>query len=135
MRRPFVVRFQRRIVNPVACRLARFLPGQAIIETVGRHSGAARQTPVGGRLEGSTFWLVSEFGRHSNYVRNIDANPHVRVQVHGEWHAGTATVLDNDEPRQRLKHLPRVNSLMVRLIGTDLLTLRIDLEQPLSGQA
>jgi deazaflavin-dependent oxidoreductase (nitroreductase family) len=128
--KPLVIRFQRRIANPIARRLAPYLPGQAVIETIGRRSGLPRRTPVGGRLAGSTFWLVSEFGRHSNYVRNIDADPHVRVQVNGRWHTGTATILDHDEPRERLKNLPWVNSLVVRVVGTDLLTVRVDLENP-----
>jgi deazaflavin-dependent oxidoreductase (nitroreductase family) len=125
-----IIDFQQRIANPISRRLAPFLPGQAVIETVGRHSGLPRRTPVGGRLEGSTFWLVSEFGRQSNYVRNIAANPRVRVQLNGRWYAGTATVLDHDDPRARLKRLPLFNSLVVRAVGTALLTLRIDLDDP-----
>lgn len=110
-------------------RLARFLPGQMLIETIGRRSGLPRQTPIGGLLQGSTCWLVSEFGRHSQYVRNIAANPQVRVFAHGKWHTGTAVILDEDDPRQRLKQLPRYNSFMVQRIGTNLLTLRVDLDK------
>jgi deazaflavin-dependent oxidoreductase (nitroreductase family) len=127
--RPYVIFMQRWIANPISRRLARFLPGQAVLETIGRRSGAARPTPIGGRLDGSTFWLVSEFGRQSNYVRNIDANPRVRLQLRGRWHAGTATLLEDDEPQQRLRQLPRLNSMMVGLVGTDLLTVRIDLDR------
>ena len=39
--------------------------------------------PVGGRLDGSTFWIVSEHGHRSDYVRNIAADPRVRVQIRG----------------------------------------------------
>jgi deazaflavin-dependent oxidoreductase (nitroreductase family) len=128
MRREVVIGYQRRIVNPVMRRLDRFLPGQALLETVGRRSGLARSTPVGGRLEGSTFWMVSEFGRHSQYVRNIEADPKVRLRLRGRWRTGTATLRDDDDPRQRLARLPWSNSAVVRLVGTDLLTLRIDLD-------
>ncbi|MBO0884146.1 MAG: nitroreductase family deazaflavin-dependent oxidoreductase [Mycobacterium sp.] len=100
-----------------------------LIETIGRRSGLPRQTPIGGLLQGSTCWLVSEFGRHSQYVRNIAANPQVRVFAHGKWHTGTAVILDEDDPRQRLKQLPRYNSFMVQRIGTNLLTLRVDLDK------
>jgi deazaflavin-dependent oxidoreductase (nitroreductase family) len=128
--RPFVIWYQRNLANPLARRLSRFIPGSAVVETVGRHSGLPRRTPVGGRVEGSTFWLVSEFGRHSHYVRNIDANPNVRVQFKGRWHTGKATLVEDDNPRERLRRLPKMNSFLVRMVGTDLMTVRIDLEAP-----
>jgi deazaflavin-dependent oxidoreductase (nitroreductase family) len=119
---------QRWIANPVSRRVARFLPGQAVLETTGRKSGVARTTPIGGKLDGSTFWIVSEFGRQSNYVRNIEANPKVRLQLRGRWHPGTATLVDDDDPRQRLRQLPRLNGMIVGKVGTNLLTVRVDLD-------
>jgi deazaflavin-dependent oxidoreductase (nitroreductase family) len=107
---------------------ARFVPGLAIIETQGRRTGLPRRVPVGGRLEGSSFWLVAEHGRRAGYVRNIQAHPRVRLMIRGRWHDGTAHLLPDDDVRQRLKWLPAYNSLFVRLQGTDLLTVRIDLE-------
>lgn len=125
--RPIILFAQRR-VNPIARRVAKYLPGEAVLETIGRRSGLPRQTPVGGKLDGSTFWLVTEFGRHSQYVRNLEANPMVRLQIGGYWHPGTAVVLDDDAPRRRLKQLPWLNSALVRLVGTELLTVRIALD-------
>lgn len=122
-----VTPFQRHIANPVGRRVARFLSSQAIIETTGRKSGLPRQTPIGGRKVGSSYWIVSEFGRKSQYVRNIEANPNVRVQIRGTWHHGTATLLDDDDPRERLRDLPKLNSLLVRTVGSELLTIRVDL--------
>jgi deazaflavin-dependent oxidoreductase (nitroreductase family) len=127
--RPFVLWCQRWLVNPVARRAARFRPGAAVVETTGRRSGVPRRTPVGGTLEGATFWWVSEFGRRSQYVRNIEADPRVRVQLKGRWYAGTAAPVDDDDPYERLKRLPKSNSAVVRLLGTDLLTMRIDLDR------
>ncbi|MFH9064442.1 nitroreductase/quinone reductase family protein [Streptomyces coeruleorubidus] len=114
--------FQRR-VNP----LMRRLPLQAVLETKGRVSGLPRRTPVGGRRVGDSFWLVSEFGERSQYVRNIKADPRVRVRVAGRWYEGTAHLLPDDDPIARLRGLPRLNSAAVRVIGTDLLTVRVDL--------
>ncbi|MDF0530065.1 nitroreductase/quinone reductase family protein [Tsukamurella sp. 8F] len=119
--------FQRHVANPVARRLAPHVPGEAVLETIGRTSGLPRQTPVGGRLDGETFWLVSEFGRRSQYVRNLEADPRVRVRIGSRWHEGIATPVDDDDPRARLRTLPFLNSLAVRLVGTDLLTVRVDL--------
>ena len=67
--------FQRYAANPITRSAADFLPGMAVIETRGRSSGLPRRVPVGGRLEGPSFWLVSEQGRRAGYVRNIEADP------------------------------------------------------------
>ncbi|GEC06558.1 nitroreductase [Streptomyces spinoverrucosus] len=114
---------QRRLVNPVLRRV----PFQTLLETTGRVSGLPRRTPVGGRRVGDAFWLVSEFGDRSQYVRNIRANPRVRVRLGGRWYEGTAHLLPDDDPVARLRGLPRMNSAAVRAIGTKLLTVRVDL--------
>ncbi|MEV5933771.1 nitroreductase/quinone reductase family protein [Streptomyces sp. NPDC052079] len=115
---------QRRVVNPVVRRL----PFQTLLETTGRVSGLPRRTPVGGRRVGDSFWLVSEFGERSQYVRNIQADPRVRVRIRGRWHTGTAHLLPDDDPVARLRTLPRFNSLGVRTFGAGLLTVRVDLD-------
>jgi deazaflavin-dependent oxidoreductase (nitroreductase family) len=119
-----VTAFQRHVANPVLRRL----PLQTVLETTGRVSGLPRRTPVGGRRVGDSFWLVSEYGERSQYVRNIRANPRVRVRIRGRWHPGTAHLLPEDDPRARLKTLPRLNSAAVRVLGTGLLTVRVDLD-------
>jgi hypothetical protein len=67
------------------------LPAFALLETTGRRSGRPRQTPVGNGLVGDTFWLVAAHGDQSDYVRNLRADPTVRVKVRGGHR--------NDEPR------------------------------------
>ncbi|GGJ51707.1 nitroreductase family deazaflavin-dependent oxidoreductase [Streptomyces brasiliensis] len=118
-----VTAFQRHVGNPVVRRL----PLQTLLETTGRKSGLPRQTPVGGRRVGDSFWLVSEFGTKSQYVRNIQADPAVRVRIGGHWHPGTAHLLPEDDAVARLRSLPRMNSTAVRAMGTNLLTIRVDL--------
>ncbi|ARP71677.1 DUF385 domain-containing protein [Streptomyces pluripotens] len=120
-----VTRFQRHLANP----LNRRLPFQTLLETTGRKSGRPRLTPVGGRRAGDSFWIVSEFGFTSQYVRNIQADPQVRVRIAGRWHRGTAHLLPDDDAVSRLRTLPRFNSAAVRAFGTDLLTVRIDLAE------
>ncbi|MEV8033283.1 nitroreductase/quinone reductase family protein [Streptomyces sp. NPDC002742] len=115
--------FQRHVVNPIARRM----PFQTLLETTGRLSGLPRRTPLGGRRVGDAFWLVSEFGERSQYIRNIQADPQVRVRIRGRWHEGTAHLLPDDDPMARLHTLPRGNSTAVRLIGTGLMTVRVDL--------
>jgi deazaflavin-dependent oxidoreductase (nitroreductase family) len=128
-----VVRFtQKYLLNPpvrALFALGVVPPTHALLETTGRRSGLPRQNPVGNGLDGDTFWIVAEHGHHANYVRNLEANPRVRVKIGRRWRTGTATVLPDDDPRARLDRVGRrVNGLMVRAVGTDLLTVRVDLD-------
>lgn len=123
LKRAVVHRVQRLVVNPVG----RQMP-VTMLETTGRRSGQPRHTPVGGRVVGNQFWMVSEHGDHSDYVRNIKANPTVRVRLGGQWRDGTAHLLPDDDPLQRLGNLPRLNSTVVRIMGSELLTIRVDLD-------
>jgi deazaflavin-dependent oxidoreductase (nitroreductase family) len=102
----------------------------ALLETIGRRSGQPRRIPIGNGLRGEHFWIVTEHGRRAAYVRNIEANPRVRVKVGRRWYEGTAHVLDDDDPVERMRVLGRrVNDAVVRLIGTEQLTIRIDLDR------
>jgi RNA polymerase sigma-70 factor, ECF subfamily len=113
----------------------------ALLETTGRRSGKRRRTPVGNGLLGNTFWLVSEHGRGAGYVRNIEANPRVRVKIGRRWRAGTARILPDDDAFARLEQvasaLGRMRRLdaaifraFVRWLGTEPVTVRIDLDVP-----
>jgi deazaflavin-dependent oxidoreductase (nitroreductase family) len=119
------------LLNPLvrAGVTAGLLRGWAILETTGRRSGQLRRTPVGNGLQGHTFWIVAEHGRRAGYVRNIEANPRVRVNVRGRWRSGTAQLLPGDDPRARQRRIGRrLNAAAVRAMGTDLLSVRIDLD-------
>jgi deazaflavin-dependent oxidoreductase (nitroreductase family) len=120
-----------RLVNPVVKRLAEkgLAPGVALLETTGRKTGEPRRTPVGDGLRGEHFWIVTEHGYAAAYVRNIQADPRVRVNVRGRWRAGTAHILPDEDPRKRLRELRRpVNDAVVRALGTQQLVIRIDLD-------
>ena len=104
------------MVNPInraLLRRGRFGPTYAVLETTGRRTGLARQTPVANGLEGDTFWLISAHGRHAHYVHNLRANARVRVGVvkHGtlQWRSGTAHVLPGDDTRRRQRALGNVH--------------------------
>ena len=121
-----------RLLNPVMRRLleAGLLPrGWALLETTGRRSGQARRVPVGDGLRGAHFWIVAEHGRHADYVRNLEADPHVRVKVGRRWRSGTAHVLPEDDPRERLRMLKRpLNDAGLRAMASEMLVVRIDLD-------
>ncbi len=114
--------FQKRVANPVTRRL----PFQTLLETTGRKSGQPRRTPLGGSRVGDQFWFVSECGDKSQYIRNIKADPKVRVRLNGRWHNGVAHLMPEDDPHQRLRSLPQFNSMGVRTFGSNLLTVRVD---------
>ena len=109
-------------------------PGVVVLETTGRRSGKPRRTPVGAKREGQTLWMVSEHGRGAGYVRNMEADPRVRVRIGLRWRTGTAHLLPADDPRLRLREMSRrspglrLNSLAVRMMQTDPMTVRIDLD-------
>jgi deazaflavin-dependent oxidoreductase (nitroreductase family) len=111
-------------------------PGDALLETTGRRTGRPRVTPVCDCLEGDTFWIVAQDGRDAGYVRNLEANPLVRVKGslwRGGWRTGTAHIVDDDDAEARMRMLGRGNRWR-RLcletsgrIGKAPLTIRIDL--------
>ena len=113
-------------------------PGYALLETIGRKSGKPRRTPVGNGRVGNEFWIVAEHGTKAGYIRNIESNPQVRVKLRdglrGRWYIGKAQVLPKDDARERQRwlvaKLPGAsgNAAAVRLFGTQLLTVRIELD-------
>jgi deazaflavin-dependent oxidoreductase (nitroreductase family) len=113
-------------------------PGYALLETTGCKTGKARRTPVGDARVGKEFWVVAEHGMKAGYVRNLVRHARVRLKLHeglgARWHTGTAHVLPDDDPRERQRWLAGrltsslANSVAVRLFGTELLTVRIDLD-------
>src|ERR1700724_3859761 len=113
-------------------------PGYALLETIGCTTGKARRTPVGDARVGDRLWIVAEHGMKAGYVRNLVRHPRVRVKLRkglgAQWHTGTAHVLSDDDPRERQRWLASklpssaVNAAAVRLFGTELLTVRIDLD-------
>jgi deazaflavin-dependent oxidoreductase (nitroreductase family) len=133
-------RLQKSVLNPLD-KLAFALrippPGDALLETTGRRTGRPRVTPVCDGLQGDTFWIVAQPGHGADYVQNIQANPRVRVKgslSRSGWRAGTAHVLDDDDPEERVRTLSRTNRwrrLCLQAssaMGTSPLTVRVDLD-------
>jgi deazaflavin-dependent oxidoreductase (nitroreductase family) len=121
-----------KVVNPgVRALIERdlFPSAWSLLETTGRKSREARRTPVGNGKRGDVFWIVTEHGHRADYVRNIEKDPRVRVKVGRRWYSGTAHILEDDDPRARLRWLRRpVNDLLLLAVGTEQLTIRIDLD-------
>ena len=122
-----------RLVNPIVRRLLErgLAPStHALLETTGRKSGLPRRVPIGNGLRGDQFWIVTEHGRAADYVKNIEKDPRVRVKVGRRWREGTAHLIPDDDTAARLRFLRRpVNDALVRMVGTEHITIRIDLDQ------
>lgn len=97
---------------------------------------AGESRPCDG-FDGDTFWVIAQHGRGADYVRNIEANPRVRVKgslSRTGWRTGTAHILDNDDPDERVRILSSGNRwrrLCLQASGaitTNPLTVRIDLD-------
>jgi deazaflavin-dependent oxidoreductase (nitroreductase family) len=142
------------IQNRVLNRLVRIFlaaglgpPTYALLETVGRRSGLPRQLPVANGLQGDTFWLISGLGEQAQYLRNIKANPRVRVKARParlrdglrmRWRTGTAHLIPEDDARARHRQLGRgrpgyrADGILLRMLasmgGGNMLTVRIDLD-------
>ena len=127
-KRRAVVGFQKHFLNPMARLVAGYLPGTALLETTGRKSGAPRRTPISDGLDGNVFWIVAEQGHRAQYVKNVKAEPRVRIRVRRRWRTGTARLEPDDDPVARSRSLPRVNGWFVRAVGGDLLTIRVELD-------
>ncbi len=111
--------------------------GLTVLETRGRVSGQLRRTPVGDGRQGDSVWIIAEHGTRANYVRNILADPRVRVRLRRGlryvWVPGLATVLPDDDALARQRQVIRwhplraFNAMNVRILGTDLLTVHVRL--------
>jgi len=141
MKHRIVHTLQKYFLNPpirVLLALSLAPPGYALLETIGRKSGKSRRTPVGNGRVGNEFWIVAEHGSKAGYIRNIESNPRVRLKLRDglrmRWYSGTAHVLPADDPRERQRWLASKvpgsasNAAAVRLFGTQLLPVRIDLD-------
>ena len=112
-----------------AVRLGLPTPTLVILETTGRRSGEPRRVPVTRLLEGDTLWIVTEHGRKAAYVKNIQANPRVRVRAGRRWRTGTAIFLPDYDWRALQRRMgSKLGSATVRLMGTEHLTIRVDLD-------
>jgi deazaflavin-dependent oxidoreductase (nitroreductase family) len=141
MKHHIVHTLQKYLLNPpikLALTIGLPLPGYALLETKGRKTGKPRRTPVGDGRIGNEFWLVAEHGMKAGYARNIERDAHVRLKVREglsyHWRTGTAHLLSDDDPRERQRWLASQlpssagNARAVRLFGTQLLSIRIDLD-------
>ena len=116
-----------RVMNPVARPLAGVLPFWVLLETTGRRSGLPRRTPLarGAEFDGA-HWIIAVHGEASDFVRNLKADPRVRLKTGRRWHGGTARVEPVTE--ERLRRFGAYARGGLRTVATEPCLVRIDLD-------
>jgi hypothetical protein len=101
------------------------------------HRSSCRTAPVA-----PTFWLIAQHGRRTNYDRNLESDPRVRVRVSADrnWMTWIAHILDSDDAGARRRELGQGNGWRrlclsaSHAMSTNPLTIRIDLDQAETGK-
>ena len=97
-----------------------------VVETTGRKSGQKRQAPLArGPVEGNTTWVIAVHGRHSGFVKNIEANPEVRFRLRGRWHEARASIHPMDDAI--VSRFNAYGQAGPKTLGWDPVLVRIDL--------
>ena len=98
--------------------------GQVMLTTVGRKSGQPRRAVVDVLKHDAatdTYYVVSAYGGLSDWYRNLEANPAVKVQARRRRFSARAATLPPDEAEEALLDYWRRHRLyvrtMFRLIG------------------
>ena len=138
VKRRFEILIGRYTVNPLMrgmFRLGITPPGLALVETIGRRTGALRRTPlIAYTPDGDTLWLIAQHGSHAGWVRNFEANPRVRVRLGRHWRSGTAELLPDDDVKARIRTFASssfaraMNAATFRALESQPVTVRIQLE-------
>ena len=104
--------------------LGGLMPMQLLLTTVGRKSGQPRQAVVDVLRHDAatdTYYVASAYGTHSDWYRNLQANPAVCVQVRRRKFPARATTLPQEEAEQVLldhwRHHRLYSRATLRLVG------------------
>lgn len=120
-------------VNTMTVPVAGYAPWWVLLETTGGRTGLPRRTPLSnGPLNDGTLSLLAVYGATAGFVKNVHANPTVRVKRRGRWHEGVAEIR---EPTPEAINALGIYARRVLLrIGTSAKILQITLTKP-SGQS
>ena len=119
-----LIRLWWRIANPPTRALAGLAPWWVLLETTGNRTGRRRRTPLAsGPSDAGGMWLIAVHGRHSGWVRNLEAASAVRLKHRGRWREGTATTHPIDAVQ--LSHFNAYARSGPRFLGMDPLLVRV----------
>ncbi|MGL6234520.1 MAG: nitroreductase family deazaflavin-dependent oxidoreductase [Segniliparus sp.] len=123
----------RHVANPLvrALNKAGLLPKSTVeLETVGRKSGQKRVVPVTANVDADRrgAWVISQHGTHSGWAHNVEADPNVRLKYRGEWLAGKARLVPEDDVVARVKTFSKTDQAGLNALKTTPISVRIDFE-------
>jgi deazaflavin-dependent oxidoreductase (nitroreductase family) len=76
--------------------------GFGVITTTGRSSGKRRRRCIRAIRSGNKAYVVSIGGAHSGWLKNVRANPEVRLRIRGGTFPGVACEVDTAERQQAM---------------------------------
>ena len=126
----------RHVANPLVRALNKtgLLPKSTVeLETVGRKSGEKRVVPVTANVDADRrgAWIISQHGTHSGWAHNVGANPNVRLKYRGEWLAGTARFVPEDDVAARVRTFATAERIGLNALKTTPISVRVDFQEPL----
>ena len=98
--------------------LGGLMPAELLLTTVGRKSGQPRRVVVDLLKHDAatdTYYVISAYGTSSNWYRNLEANPELKVQVRRRKFSARAATLPPDEAEEMLLDFWRRHRLLTRL--------------------
>ena len=69
------------------------------LTTTGRRSGRPHRIEIWYAADGDTLYLLAGGGRSSDWVRNLEAEPAVSVELDGLVRSGRASIMDDADDR------------------------------------
>jgi deazaflavin-dependent oxidoreductase (nitroreductase family) len=73
------------------------------LETIGRVTGQPHGIEIWFAADSDTIWMLSGSGDQSDWVKNLQRNPAVRIRIAGEWVSGLASVVADPVQAQRAR--------------------------------
>ncbi len=95
------------------------IPGHLMLTTVGRRSGRLHRVALDMWHDPTTdtHYVVSGYGEHSDWYRNLRANPEVRVQIGWRKFRARAAVLPVEEAEELMLGRWRQHGRLMRFYG------------------
>ena len=73
------------------------------LETIGRVTGRPHEIEIWFATDGETIWLLSGGGDRSDWVKNLQRTPAVRIRIGTDWVSGVAHVVNDPAEDRRAR--------------------------------
>ncbi|MGQ0608038.1 MAG: nitroreductase family deazaflavin-dependent oxidoreductase [Chloroflexota bacterium] len=95
----------RLVVTPADLLRSHLADAVCHLQTVGRTSGRPRTIAIWFATDGERIYLLAGGRDRAHWVRNLRAEPHVRVRIGGQTVEGTARVIEGEAREPLARHL------------------------------